>query len=175
MKHKAFDTYEEKIFIFFLNIDAEPFLIASTRYFVQSERFERMQLQLKRTAIFHYLFLVERMNYRDAGIVTVSVGVGSMTKYDTLLDVAGNESRLFSVSTYTDLNSITGGLVNIIESSATTSLEGKELVLCRTCILQYRSFVFFPNKFNFFYFEYINLLISIKQKKLRKSKYYRVF
>ena len=75
--------------------------------------------------MFFIVYIVTTLNCRSAGIVTVSIRVGSVSKYDTLLDVAGNKSRVFQVSDYSNLNSITAGLVRVIEESASTGLEGE--------------------------------------------------
>ena len=80
------------------------------------------------------------MPFRNAGIVTISVGVGTATVPDQLLEIAGNESRLFLIGDYRNLNNITPGLVTIIEYEATIDLEGEQADFL--CLVQKQLFIF---------------------------------
>ena len=65
--------------------------------------------------------------FRNAGIITVSVGVGRKNvDYfpSKLLEIAGNKSRVFEASDFSNLDAITDGLLGVIEDSASTALEG---------------------------------------------------
>ena len=65
--------------------------------------------------------------FRKAGIITVSVGVGrAYEDYlpSKLLEIAGNESRVFEARNFSNLNAITDGLLGVIEDSASIALEG---------------------------------------------------
>jgi len=61
---------------------------------------------------------------RGRGINIVSVGVGSSVSEADLVKIAGNKTRVFSVSNYTRLNSVVDGLRKVITQSAATTLEG---------------------------------------------------
>ena len=63
--------------------------------------------------------------FRNLGIITVGVGVGSGYNPGALQFIAGTNSRVFEASDFSNLNEITAGLVGVIESSSTGSLEGK--------------------------------------------------
>ena len=65
--------------------------------------------------------------FRNAGIITVSVGVGRAHEDylpSKLLEIAGNESRVFEARNFSNLNAITDGLLGVIEDSASIALEG---------------------------------------------------
>ena len=64
---------------------------------------------------------------RDNCIVTVSIGIGSNYANETLLDIAGNESRVFEISKHSNLNNITVSLLRLIEETAANNIEGKSL------------------------------------------------
>jgi len=63
--------------------------------------------------------------YRDLGIITVSVGVGqSGAEYtpSKLLEIAGDESRVFEAENFTNLDGLTTDLQQLIQDAGKVNI-----------------------------------------------------
>ena len=76
-------------------------------------------------------FYLNYLTFRDAGIVTIGVGVGRANvdySPSKILEIAGDQSRVFEVTGFSELDEITAELEDIIENAGKiTSIYGDEV------------------------------------------------
>ncbi|CAK8675176.1 unnamed protein product [Clavelina lepadiformis] len=66
---------------------------------------------------------MEAINARSLGIITLSVGVGTLVSGDALDKIAGDKARVFKATDFDDLDSVTKGLGQVINDAASVVLE----------------------------------------------------